>query len=140
MKLLTNVPFAAREAVVEAGPQQDQDGPVVEGPGAKRDVRSYAPPKLSSAQEEDIKRAKKYAMEQSIKSVLVRQTIQHQQQVGGLLIILYTAGREAKLLSALLRVFCFKKGKRPPPKPGLNADGYWIAWGRKVGWLGSLSV
>lgn len=68
--------------VVETGPQEDQDGPVVEGPGAKRDAKPFAPPKLSSAQEEDIKRAKKYAMEQSIKSVLVRQTIQHQQQVG----------------------------------------------------------
>lgn len=53
---------------------------MVEGPGAKRDTKPYAPPKLTSAQEEDIKRAKKYAMEQSIKSVLVRQTIQHQQQ------------------------------------------------------------
>lgn len=68
--------------VVEAGPQHDQDGPVVEGPGAKRDVKPFSPPKLTSAQEEDVKRAKKYAMEQSIKSVLVRQTIQHQQQVG----------------------------------------------------------
>ena len=67
---------------MEAGPQQDQDGPVVEGPGAKRDAKPFSLPKLSSAQEEDIKRAKKYAMEQSIKSVLVRQTIQHQQQVG----------------------------------------------------------
>lgn len=73
--------IAARPIVVEAGPQLDQDGPVVEGPGAKRDVKPFAPPKLSSSQEEDIKRAKKYAMEQSIKSVLVRQTIQHQQQV-----------------------------------------------------------
>lgn len=54
---------------------------MVEGPGAKRDVKPFAPPKLTSSQEEDVKRAKKYAMEQSIKSVLVRQTIQHQQQV-----------------------------------------------------------
>ncbi|KAL8564371.1 hypothetical protein ACOMHN_057393 [Nucella lapillus] len=69
-----------RSLVAETGPQKDQDGPVVEGPGAKRDVKPYAPPKLSSTQEEDVKRAKKYAMEQSIKSVLVRQTIQHQQQ------------------------------------------------------------
>ncbi|KAK7488728.1 hypothetical protein BaRGS_00020025, partial [Batillaria attramentaria] len=70
----------ARPVPVEAGPQLEQDGPVVEGPGAKRDIKPFQPPKLSSSQEEDVKRAKKYAMEQSIKSVLVRQTIQHQQQ------------------------------------------------------------
>ncbi|XP_076461353.1 poly(U)-binding-splicing factor PUF60-like [Babylonia areolata] len=76
----TATPTANTTVVAEVGPQQDQDGPVVEGPGAKRDCKPFAPPKLSSSQEEDIKRAKKYAMEQSIKSVLVRQTIQHQQQ------------------------------------------------------------
>ncbi|XP_025095071.1 poly(U)-binding-splicing factor half pint-like isoform X1 [Pomacea canaliculata] len=69
-----------RAVSVESGPQMEQDGPVVEGPGAKRDVKPFSLPKLTSSQEEDIKRAKKYAMEQSIKSVLVRQTIQHQQQ------------------------------------------------------------
>ena len=36
-------------------------------------------PKLSSSEESLVKRAKKYAMEQSIKIVLMRQTLQHQQ-------------------------------------------------------------
>ncbi|KAL8613295.1 hypothetical protein ACOMHN_052535 [Nucella lapillus] len=82
----TEVPMKKMKAengeavLLETGPQKDQYGQVVEGPGAKRDSKPFAPPKLSSAQEEDVKRAKKYAMEQSIKSVLVRQTIQHQQQ------------------------------------------------------------
>ncbi|KAK0047755.1 poly(U)-binding-splicing factor PUF60-like isoform X2 [Biomphalaria pfeifferi] len=61
-------------------PQSDQSGPLLEGPGAKRDIKPFTPPKLSSSQQEDIQRAKKFAMEQSIKSVLVRQTIAHQQQ------------------------------------------------------------
>lgn len=61
-------------------PQSDQSGPVFEGQGAKRDVKPYSLPKLSAAQQDDIQRCKKYAMEQSIKSVLVRQTIAHQQQ------------------------------------------------------------
>uniref|UniRef100_A0A0B7A6C9 RRM domain-containing protein n=2 Tax=Arion vulgaris TaxID=1028688 RepID=A0A0B7A6C9_9EUPU len=61
-------------------PQSDQSGPLLEGPGAKRDIKPFTPPKLSSAQQEDIQRCKKFAMEQSIKSVLVRQTIAHQQQ------------------------------------------------------------
>ena len=37
-------------------------------------------PKLSSSQADAVQRAKKYAMEQSIKCVLVKQTIAHQQQ------------------------------------------------------------
>ncbi|KAH9524855.1 Poly(U)-binding-splicing factor PUF60-B, partial [Bulinus truncatus] len=61
-------------------PQSDQSGPLLEGPGAKRDIKPFTPPKLTSSQQEDIQRAKKFAMEQSIKSVLVRQTIAHQQQ------------------------------------------------------------
>ncbi|CAG5126959.1 unnamed protein product [Candidula unifasciata] len=61
-------------------PQSEQSGPLLEGPGAKRDVKPFTPPKLTSSQQDDIQRAKKYAMEQSIKSVLVRQTIAHQQQ------------------------------------------------------------
>ncbi|BFY98530.1 hypothetical protein BsWGS_01569 [Bradybaena similaris] len=61
-------------------PQSEQSGPLLEGPGAKRDIKPFTPPKLSTSQQEDIQRAKKYAMEQSIKSVLVRQTIAHQQQ------------------------------------------------------------
>lgn len=61
-------------------PQAEQVGPLVEGPGAKRDQRPFLLPKLNTSQQEAIQKAKKYAMEQSIKSVLVRQTIAHQQQ------------------------------------------------------------
>ena len=88
----------------ESGPQQDQDGPVVEGPGAKRDVKPFSLPKLSSAQEEDIKRAKKYAMEQSIKNVLVRQTIQHQQQVT-LCYVMFSCSLSTKLVFIFQRNF-----------------------------------
>jgi poly(U)-binding-splicing factor PUF60 len=63
------------------GPQADQSGTLLEGPGAKRDIKPFVLPKLSSSQQETIQRAKKYAMEQSIKSVLVKQTIAHQHQV-----------------------------------------------------------
>ncbi|XP_077499609.1 poly(U)-binding-splicing factor hfp isoform X14 [Amblyomma americanum] len=58
-------------------------GPVLAGPGALK----AAPPligfglmKLSPEQLEMVTRAKKFAMEQSIKSVLMKQTIAHQQQ------------------------------------------------------------
>jgi len=61
-------------------PQMEQSSKLFDGPGAKRDIKPFTPPKLTTAQAEDIQRAKKYAMEQSIKSVLVRQTIAHQQQ------------------------------------------------------------
>ncbi|KAF4518986.1 hypothetical protein B566_EDAN007774 [Ephemera danica] len=57
------------------------------GPGAKRDVilqglLGQGLPKLSSDQQDHVTRAKKYAMEQSIKMVLMKQTLAHQQQVG----------------------------------------------------------
>lgn len=61
--------------------QGEQYGPLISGPGAKREPKPIQPAKLSSYQEECINKAKKYAMEQSIKSVLVKQTIAHQQQV-----------------------------------------------------------
>ncbi len=41
-------------------------------------------PKLNSSQVEAIQKAKKFAMEQSIKCVLVKQTIAHQQQVSNI--------------------------------------------------------
>lgn len=51
------------------------------GPGALRANAIQAGLiKLSSDQQESVTKAKKYAMEQSIKSVLVKQTIAHQQQ------------------------------------------------------------
>ncbi|XP_077499412.1 poly(U)-binding-splicing factor hfp isoform X4 [Amblyomma americanum] len=67
----------------EGTTQQEQMGPVLAGPGALK----AAPPligfglmKLSPEQLEMVTRAKKFAMEQSIKSVLMKQTIAHQQQ------------------------------------------------------------
>ena len=62
-------------------PQQEQSGTIIEGPGAKKDQKPFTPPKLSSSQQDAIQSAKKYAMEISIKSVLVKQTIAHQHQV-----------------------------------------------------------
>ncbi|KAL5022515.1 hypothetical protein ScPMuIL_001670 [Solemya velum] len=64
----------------ELGLQADQSGPLMEGPGAKRDQKPFTLLKLNPTQADSIQKAKKYAMEQSIKSVLVRQTIAHQQQ------------------------------------------------------------
>ncbi len=57
---------------------------LLSGPGAKRDVAAsvlgVALPKLERREQEDLARAKKYAMEQSIKYVLMKQTLAHQQQ------------------------------------------------------------
>ncbi|XP_072032179.1 poly(U)-binding-splicing factor PUF60-like isoform X2 [Amphiura filiformis] len=59
----------------------EQTGPVLAGPGAKKDVPLITSlPKLTPEQQEALNRAKKYAMEQNIKSVLVKQTLAHQQQ------------------------------------------------------------
>ncbi|ELU09834.1 hypothetical protein CAPTEDRAFT_172934 [Capitella teleta] len=57
-----------------------QLGPLLAGPGAQLDRILQSLPVLDDEQNESIQRAKKYAMEQSIKSVLVKQTIAHQQQ------------------------------------------------------------
>ena len=61
----------------------EQMGPVLAGPGAKKEMSSLLSvlTKLSPDQQEALNRAKKYAMEQNIKSVLVKQTLAHQQQV-----------------------------------------------------------
>ena len=59
-----------------------QRGPVYNGPGASRaDAPKFSLAKLSRSQKEAVQRAKKYAMEQGIKTVLLKQTIAHQQQV-----------------------------------------------------------
>jgi len=59
-----------------------QRGPVYNGPGASRaDAHKFTLAKLSRSQKEAVQRAKKYAMEQGIKTVLLKQTIAHQQQV-----------------------------------------------------------
>lgn len=55
------------------------------GPGARSNsiagILGGALPKLSSDQTDAVSKAKKYAMEQSIKMVLMKQTLAHQQQV-----------------------------------------------------------
>ncbi|KAK0157748.1 hypothetical protein PV328_011447 [Microctonus aethiopoides] len=68
------------------GPIYDlnQTGQVVAGPGAKYltlpGILGAGLPKISSEQQDAVNRAKKYAMEQSIKMVLMKQTLAHQQQ------------------------------------------------------------
>ncbi|XP_067015888.1 poly(U)-binding-splicing factor half pint isoform X2 [Anabrus simplex] len=60
-----------------------QTGPLVAGPGARNTtipgLLGAGLPKLSSEQQDAVTRAKKYAMEQSIKMVLMKQTLAHQQ-------------------------------------------------------------
>ena len=54
------------------------------GPGARSTlpgVLGAGLPKLHADQQDAVARAKKYAMEQSIKMVLMKQTLAHQQQV-----------------------------------------------------------
>ncbi|XP_046428803.1 poly(U)-binding-splicing factor half pint isoform X5 [Neodiprion fabricii] len=69
------------------GPIYDlnQTGQVVAGPGAKYlslpGILGAGLPKITSEQQDAVNRAKKYAMEQSIKMVLMKQTLAHQQQV-----------------------------------------------------------
>jgi len=53
---------------------------VYPGPGATKEKTVFKLCKTSSSQSDQINRAKKYAMEQSIKTVLVKQTIAHQAQ------------------------------------------------------------
>ncbi|XP_055938391.1 poly(U)-binding-splicing factor PUF60-like isoform X1 [Argiope bruennichi] len=63
--------------------QPEQTGPVLAGPGALRTptgILGLGLTKLTAEQQEMVTKAKKYAMEQSIKNVLMKQTIAHQQQ------------------------------------------------------------
>ncbi|XP_065157730.1 poly(U)-binding-splicing factor half pint-like isoform X2 [Atheta coriaria] len=61
-----------------------QTGEVAPGPGARSNtiagILGGILPKLSMEQTEAVAKAKKYAMEQSIKMVLMKQTLAHQQQ------------------------------------------------------------
>ena len=62
--------------------QLEQTGHLVMGPGARRDNAAgfgAILPKLTPDEQERVQKAKKYAMEQSIKMVLMKQTHQHQQ-------------------------------------------------------------
>ena len=65
-------------AISYAGLQQV--GPVINGPGAKRDT-PYPTTNLTPAQQNDVVLAKKYAMDQSVRNVLVKQTLVHQNTV-----------------------------------------------------------
>ncbi|KAK4296668.1 hypothetical protein Pmani_030853 [Petrolisthes manimaculis] len=62
----------------------DQSGTLILGPGGKKDdlvhLLGQSLPRLSSDQKDTVARAKKYAMEQSIRLVLMKQTLAHQQQ------------------------------------------------------------
>lgn len=61
----------------------DQTGHLVLGPGARRDTTGMLGttlPKLTLEQQISVQKAKKYAMEQSIKMVLMKQTMAHQQK------------------------------------------------------------
>ena len=62
------------------------------GSGARRDVFGHlsSPAKLALEQSEAVSRAKRYAMEQSIKMVLMKQTLAHQQQVTLLFLFYYS--------------------------------------------------
>jgi len=61
--------------------QMEQAGQLIIGPGGKKAKIDKPLPKLTSSQENALKKAQKYAMEQNIKMVLVHQTITHRQQV-----------------------------------------------------------
>ena len=58
-----------------------ESGGLVVGPGGRKEGgrAAIALPKLSTSESLAIQRAKKYAMEQSIKIVLMKQTLAHQQ-------------------------------------------------------------
>lgn len=62
---------------VLSGAQAQQVGELFYGPGAK----TVKLPELDSYQEQCLRKAKKYAMEQNVKITAVRQTIVEQQQV-----------------------------------------------------------
>lgn len=80
---LQDASSSAGEAKEEVAAQQEQMGPVLAGPGALKatpPLIGFGLMKLTPEQLEMVTRAKKFAMEQSIKSVLMKQTIAHQQQ------------------------------------------------------------
>uniref|UniRef100_A0A914EDE9 Uncharacterized protein n=1 Tax=Acrobeloides nanus TaxID=290746 RepID=A0A914EDE9_9BILA len=76
-----NTSKATTSEVVVAMPLLQQTGKVVVGPGAQREAMTIGLglTKLRSWQKDDLERAKRYAMEQSIKHVLLKQQISHQQ-------------------------------------------------------------
>uniref|UniRef100_A0A286X7T0 Poly(U)-binding-splicing factor PUF60 n=1 Tax=Cavia porcellus TaxID=10141 RepID=A0A286X7T0_CAVPO len=95
---------AAAAAVVAAGdkwkPPQGTDSIKMEN-GQSTAAKLGLPP-LTPEQQEALQKAKKYAMEQSIKSVLVKQTIAHQQQQ---LTNLQMAAQRQRALAIMCRVY-----------------------------------
>ncbi|XP_042779874.1 poly(U)-binding-splicing factor PUF60 isoform X2 [Panthera leo] len=95
---------AAAAAVVAAGdkwkPPQGADSIKMEN-GQNTTAKLGLPP-LTPEQQEALQKAKKYAMEQSIKSVLVKQTIAHQQQQ---LTNLQMAAQRQRALAIMCRVY-----------------------------------
>ncbi|OBS76645.1 poly(U)-binding-splicing factor PUF60 isoform X4 [Chionomys nivalis] len=95
---------AAAAAVVAAGdkwkPPQGADSIKMEN-GQSTGTKLGLPP-LTPEQQEALQKAKKYAMEQSIKSVLVKQTIAHQQQQ---LTNLQMAAQRQRALAIMCRVY-----------------------------------
>ncbi|XP_063525282.1 poly(U)-binding-splicing factor PUF60 isoform X4 [Pongo pygmaeus] len=94
----------AAAAVVAAGdkwkPPQGTDSIKMEN-GQSTAAKLGLPP-LTPEQQEALQKAKKYAMEQSIKSVLVKQTIAHQQQQ---LTNLQMAAQRQRALAIMCRVY-----------------------------------
>lgn len=92
--------FASSGEIPEALARQF--GPVLSGPGAKREHKPYSLPKLSHSQKECVQRAKKYSLEQSIKQVLLKQTIAHQQQQ---MMNMQTSVQRQQALALMCRVY-----------------------------------
>jgi len=85
-----DIPFLTRIAL-EAGTFSVMI--VYSGPGARNTtipgLLGAGLPKLTPEQQEAVTRAKKYAMEQSIKMVLMKQTLAHQQLVSFLTLLVH---------------------------------------------------
>uniref|UniRef100_A0A914BWP3 RRM domain-containing protein n=1 Tax=Acrobeloides nanus TaxID=290746 RepID=A0A914BWP3_9BILA len=77
----TTSAVAAPSEVLVSMPLLQQTGKVVVGPGALKEAQTIGLglTNLRGYQKEDLERAKRYAMEQSIKHVLLKQQISHQQ-------------------------------------------------------------
>lgn len=88
--MITN--FTTGEVVVEA------HGPVFNGPGAKKDDPPFVLRKLVRSQLDALERAKKYAMEQNVKVVLLKQTQQSQSMQ-------INAARRNQTLALLNRIY-----------------------------------
>ncbi|KAF5396447.1 Poly-U binding splicing factor half-pint family [Paragonimus heterotremus] len=79
-------------------PGYEQTGPVYNGPGSLLARQSFMLMKLELEQREAIDRAKKYAMEESIKSALAKQTRQQQLQQS-------PAAKKTQTLNLLSRIY-----------------------------------